>query len=44
MEVAKEQLEGNKVELKVEVEKERVNEALQQAYKKSGQGGQYPGF
>ena len=34
MEVAKEQLQGNKVELKVEVEKERVNEALEKAYKK----------
>ena len=28
------QLEGNKVELKVEIEAERVNEALEQAYKK----------
>ena len=34
MEVTKNQLEGNKVELKVEIEAERVNEALEQAYKK----------
>lgn len=44
MEVAKEQLEGNKVELKVEVEKERVNEALQQAYKKVVKEVNIPGF
>jgi len=34
VEVTKNQLEGNKVELKVEIEAERVNEALEQAYKK----------
>lgn len=44
MEVAKEQLAGNKVELKVEVEKERVNEALQQAYKKVVKEVNIPGF
>ncbi|MCG8514217.1 MAG: trigger factor [Halanaerobiales bacterium] len=44
MEVAKEQLEGNKVELKVEVEQERVNEALQQAYKKVVKEVNIPGF
>lgn len=34
MEVAKESLQDNKVELKVKVEKERVNDALDKAYKK----------
>lgn len=34
MEIKKNELEGNKVELKVEIEPERVNEALEQAYKK----------
>lgn len=34
MEIKKNELEGNKVELEVEMEAERVNEALEQAYKK----------
>ena len=34
MEVTKNQLEDNKVELKIEMEKEKVDEALKQAYKK----------
>ena len=34
MEIKKNELEGNKVELQVEIEPERVNEALEQAYKK----------
>ncbi len=34
MEVTKNQLEDNKVELKIEIEKEKVDEALKQAYKK----------
>ncbi|MFO7814216.1 MAG: trigger factor [Halanaerobiales bacterium] len=34
MEIKKNDLEGNKVELEVEIELERVNEALEQAYKK----------
>ena len=34
MEIKKNELEGNKVELEVEVEPEKVNEALEQAYKK----------
>ncbi|MFW6022073.1 MAG: trigger factor [Halanaerobiaceae bacterium] len=44
MEVAKELLEGNKVELKVEVEKERVNTALDKAYKKVVKDVSIPGF
>ncbi len=34
MEIQKNELEGNKVELEVEMEPEKVNEALEQAYKK----------
>jgi len=34
VEIKKNELEGNKVELQVEIEPERVNEALEQAYKK----------
>jgi len=34
VEVTKNQLEDNKVELKIEIEKEKVDEALKQAYKK----------
>jgi len=34
VEIKKNELEGNKVELEVEVEPEKVNEALEQAYKK----------
>ncbi|MTI59897.1 MAG: trigger factor [Firmicutes bacterium] len=44
MEVAKELLEGNKVELKVEVETDRVNDALQKAYKKVVKDVSLPGF
>ncbi|MEJ6952389.1 trigger factor [Natronospora cellulosivora (SeqCode)] len=44
MEVAKERLEGNKVQLKVEVEKERVNDALNKAYKKVVKDVSIPGF
>jgi len=44
MEVAKENLQDNKVELKVEVEKERVNEALDRAYKKVVKEVSIPGF
>jgi len=44
MQVAKEQLEGNKVELKVEIEKEKVNEALEKAYRKVVKDVRVPGF
>ncbi|MFW6036000.1 MAG: trigger factor [Halothermotrichaceae bacterium] len=44
MEVAKEQLEGNKVELKVEVEVEKVNDALEKAYRKVVKDVSIPGF
>lgn len=44
MEVAKEVLEGNKVKLKVEIEKERVNEALDKAYRKIVKDLALPGF
>ncbi|MGB4177738.1 MAG: trigger factor [Halanaerobiales bacterium] len=44
MEVAKEVLEGNKVKLKVEIEKERVNDALDKAYKKVVKDVSLPGF
>lgn len=44
MQVAKEQLEGNKVELKVEIEKEKVNEALGKAYRKVVKDIRVPGF
>ena len=44
MEVAKEVLEGNKVQLKVEVEKERVNDALDKAFKKIVKEVNIPGF
>ncbi len=44
MEVNKQELEGNMVELKVEVEEERVNEALNQAYKKVVKDVNVPGF
>ncbi|MFP4015542.1 MAG: trigger factor [Halanaerobiales bacterium] len=44
MEVKKEELEGNKVELKVEVVKERVNAALDKAYKKVVKDVNIPGF
>lgn len=44
MEVAKEHLEGNKVELKVEIEPERVNKALEQAYRKVVKNVTIPGF
>lgn len=44
MEVAKEVLEGNKVELKVELETERVNDALDKAYKKVVKDVTIPGF
>ncbi len=44
MEVAKEQLEDNKVELKVEIEPERVNKALDQAYNKVVKDVEVPGF
>lgn len=44
MEVKKEQLEGNKVELKVEIEPERVDKALEQAYRKVVKNVSIPGF
>ncbi len=44
MEVAKEQLEGNKVKLKVEIEKEKVDNALEQAYHKVVKDVTIPGF
>ena len=44
MEVVKEKLEDNKVELKVEIEAERVNKALEQAYKKVVKDVEIPGF
>jgi trigger factor len=44
VEVIKNQLEGNKVELKVEIEAKRVNEALDQAYKKVVKDIDIPGF
>jgi len=44
MEVAKEKLEGNKVKLKVEFETERVNNALDQAYRKVVKKMIIPGF
>lgn len=44
MEVAKEQLEGNKVVLKVEIEAERVDQALEQAYRKVVKEVTVPGF
>ncbi len=44
MEVSTEKLEGNKVELKVEIEAERVNKALNQAYKKVVKEVSLPGF
>ncbi len=44
MEVAKENLQDNKIELKVEVEKERVNDALDKAYKKVVKEVSIPGF
>ncbi len=44
MEVNKQDLEGNKVELQVEVEPERVNDALDKAYKKVVKDVDIPGF
>lgn len=44
MEVAKEILEGNKVQLKVEVEKKRVNDALDKAFRKIAKEVVIPGF
>lgn len=44
MEVKKENLEANKVELKIEIEPERVNKALDQAYKKVVKDVEIPGF
>lgn len=44
MEVTKEQLENNKVELKIEIEPEKVNDALDQAYKKVVKDVEIPGF
>ena len=44
MEVVKENLENNEVELKVEIEPERVNKALEQAYKKVVKEVELPGF
>lgn len=44
MEVKKEKLDGNKVELKVEIEAEKVNDALNQAYKKVVKDVSLPGF
>lgn len=44
MEVAREELEDNKVELKVEIEPERVNKALDQAYNKVVKDVEIPGF
>lgn len=44
MEVSSEQLEDNKVKLKVEIEPERANEALDQAYKKVVKDVSIPGF
>ncbi|MFW6409562.1 MAG: trigger factor [Halanaerobiales bacterium] len=44
MDVKKEQKENNKVELKVEIEPERVNTALEQAYKKVVKDVELPGF
>jgi len=44
MEVAKEKLEGNKVKLKVELETERANNALEQAYRKVVKKMIIPGF
>ncbi|MDZ7671966.1 MAG: trigger factor [Halanaerobiales bacterium] len=44
MEVSKKELEGNKVELKVEITADRVNEALGQAYKKVVKDIDIPGF
>jgi len=44
VEVSKKELEGNKVELKVEITADRVNEALGQAYKKVVKDIDIPGF
>ncbi|MFP4660821.1 MAG: trigger factor [Halanaerobiales bacterium] len=44
IEVKKEELEGNKVQLKVEVDKTRVNAALDKAYKKVVKDVSIPGF
>lgn len=44
MDVVKKDLEDNKVELKVEIEPERVNDALEQAYKKVVKDVEIPGF
>ncbi|HLV10414.1 MAG TPA: trigger factor, partial [Halanaerobiales bacterium] len=44
MQVAKEELEGNKVELRVEIEKEKVNDALEKAYRKVVKDIEIPGF
>lgn len=44
MEVKKNNLEGNKVELEVEVDSKRVDEALEQAYKKVVKDVDIPGF
>ncbi len=44
MEVSKEELKGNKVALDVEVEEERVDEVLNQAYKKVVKDVSIPGF
>lgn len=44
MEVKKEVLEGNKVKLEVEIESERVDEALEQAYRKVVKDVEIPGF
>ena len=44
MEVSKKELEGNKVELKVEISADRVNDALEQAYKKVVKDIDIPGF
>jgi trigger factor len=44
MEVTKEKLEANKVELKIEVEPDKVNDALEQAYKKVVKEVEIPGF
>jgi len=44
MEVAKEKLEGNRVQLEVEIEEEKVEEALEKAYRKVVKDISIPGF